>query len=393
VVARDVAERKALEVRLAQADRMASVGVLAAGVAHEINNPLVYILNNVSYVLNEMPQQHVELREALREARGGAERVRDIVKDLKTFARTDERMGPVDVRQVLESSIRVAENEIRFRAQIVRRYEDIPQVEANARLGQVFLNLLLNAAHSIREGDPLNNRITVSTFTAGGRVAICVEDSGAGIPRDKIEKIFDPFFTTKPIGMGTGLGLSICRNIATALGGEIQVVSEVGIGSSFTVWLPALAQRVEPVHMPSSIPPPQTVRPLRILVVDDDVFVARATRRLLRANHQITLASGGREALNLISQNDYDIVLCDVMMPEMTGMELHLAVKHLWPQVAERFVFITGGPFTPEAKEMFDGVSNPFVQKPFTPADLFGVLEDASYRRYSTSDTLSSVAS
>jgi two-component system, cell cycle sensor histidine kinase and response regulator CckA len=381
VVARDVAERKQLEVQLAQADRLASVGVLAAGVAHEINNPLVYILNNVSYALNELPPQLTELRDALREARSGAERVRDIVKDLKTFARSDERMGPVDVRQVLESSIRVAENEIRFRAQLVRRYEDTPQVEANARLGQVFLNLLLNAAHSIREGDPLNNRIVVSTFVAEGRVAVCVEDTGAGIPREKLGKIFDPFFTTKPIGMGTGLGLSICRNITTALGGEIQVSSEVGIGSRFTVWLPGIRHRVDPVRLPSSIPPPATVKSLRVLVVDDDAFVARAIRRLLRSNHVVTLANGGREALELMAKDEFDVVFCDVMMPVMTGLELHQEVRTRFPLLAERFIFITGGPFTPEARELFDQVKNPCIQKPFTPADLAQVLENASYQR------------
>jgi CheY-like chemotaxis protein len=354
---------------------------LAAGVAHEINNPLVYILNNVSYVLNELPTHLSELRDALKEARSGAERVRDIVKDLKTFARSDERMGPVDVRQVLESSIRVAENEIRFRAQLIRRYEDTPPVEANARLGQVFLNLLLNAAHSIREGDPLGNRIVVSTFVADGRVAISVDDTGAGIPREKLGKIFDPFFTTKPVGMGTGLGLSICRNITTALGGELQVTSEVGMGSRFTVWLPAIQQAPVQARLPSSIPPPSTVPSLRVLVVDDDAFVARAIRRLLRTNHAVTLANGGEEALALMAKHDFDVVFCDVMMPVMTGMELHQEVLRRFPPLADRFIFITGGPFTPEAKELFDQVKNPCIQKPFAPADLIQALEDASYLR------------
>jgi two-component system, cell cycle sensor histidine kinase and response regulator CckA len=381
VVARDIAERKQMEIQLAQADRLASVGVLAAGVAHEINNPLVYILNNVSYALNELPPQYAELRDALREARSGAERVRDIVKDLKTFARSDERMGPVDVRQVLEASIRVAENEIRFRAQLVRRYEDTPPVEANARLGQVFLNLLLNAAHSIREGDPLGNRIVVSTFVADGRVGVSVDDTGAGIPREKLGKIFDPFFTTKPVGMGTGLGLSICRNITTALGGELQVTSEVGMGSRFTVWLPAIQQTVIPVRLPSSMPPPSTIQSLRVLVVDDDAFVARAIRRLLRSNHTVTLANGGKEALELMGTQEFDVVFCDVMMPVMTGMELHQEVLKRFPRLAERFVFITGGPFTPEAKELFDQVKNPCLQKPFAPADLVQALENASYQR------------
>jgi PAS domain S-box-containing protein len=376
-VAREITERKEMEVQLAQADRLASVGVLAAGVAHEINNPLVYILNNVSYVLNDLPEQYTELRLALREARSGAERVRDIVKDLKTFARSDERMGPVDVTSLLESALKVAANEFKFRARVVRDYaQNLPLVEANSRLGQVFLNLVLNAAHAIREGDPDNNTISVSTRCENDRVLVSIRDTGSGIEADKLKKIFDPFFTTKPVGMGTGLGLSICRNITTSLGGEIQVQSELGAGSVFSVALPALERGHVVVAAPSTMPPPDVSRrSLNILVVDDDAFVARAIRRLLKPNHSVTIASGGAQALELMVHGNYDVVFCDVMMPMMTGMELHQEVKRRFPDLAHRFVFVTGGPFTPEARGSFDRVTNPCIQKPFTPAELANVLE------------------
>ena len=381
-VARDITERKQLEIQLAQADRLASVGVLAAGVAHEINNPLAYILNNVSYALSELPGQYSELREALREARSGAERVRDIVKDLKTFARSDERMGPVDVREVLDSTLKVAQNELRFRARVQTQYpEQVPMVEANARLGQVFLNLLLNAAHSIREGEPLKNRISIAVTVEGKRVGVSIEDTGSGIPPARLTKIFDPFYTTKPVGMGTGLGLSICRNIATALGGSIHVQSEVGVGSRFTLWLPAMECAEQPAPKSSSVPPPDGGTELRVLVVDDDAFVARAIRRLLRSQHQVTLAGGGSEALELMEGHRYDVVFCDVMMPDMTGMELHQEVRRRHPELAERFVFVTGGPFTPEARELFDRVTNPCIQKPFTPADLAQALRSSVFHR------------
>lgn len=384
-VTRDITERKQMEIQLAQADRLASVGVLAAGVAHEINNPLVYILNNVSYALSELPAQFFELRDALREARSGAERVRDIVKDLKTFARSDERMGPMDVRQVLDSTLKVAHNELRFRARVETHYpERVPMVEANARLGQVFLNLLLNAAHSIREGEPLRNRIAITVTVEGKRVGVAIEDTGTGIPPARLTKIFDPFYTTKPVGMGTGLGLSICRNITTALGGEIYVQSEEGVGSRFTVWLPAMEPAEQLSPNSSSVPPPDGGQSLKVLVVDDDAFVARAIRRLLRAKHQVTLAGGGSEALELMAGCRYDVVFCDVMMPDMTGMELHQEVRRRNPDLAERFVFVTGGPFTPEARELFDRVKNPCIQKPFTPADLAQVLQSSVYYREPT---------
>ena len=384
VVAREITERKQLEAQLAQSDRLASVGVLAAGVAHEINNPLVYIMNNLSFVLTHMPDGFDELASALREARSGAERVRDIVKDLKTFSRSDsEKMEPMDVRTILDSAIKVAHNEIRHRAQLVRHYEDIPAVDANTRLGQVFLNLILNASHAIGEGDVSNNQITVSVERrdAQNQVLVSIRDTGVGIPGDRLSKIFDPFFTTKPVGVGTGLGLSICRNITEAMGGHIDVTSEVGVGSTFTVSLPYSAQRSAGLVQPSSRPPMQSTRSLRVLVVDDDVFVARSIRRLLRPQHDVTLALSGRQALGLIRNSDYDVIFCDVMMPEMTGMELHAAVSKQNLQLSERFVFITGGPFTPEARQLFDAVTNPCIQKPFTPTDLANVLESAIHGR------------
>jgi two-component system cell cycle sensor histidine kinase/response regulator CckA len=380
VVAREITERKQMEAQLAQSDRLASVGVLAAGVAHEINNPLVYIMNNLSYALTHLPDGLDELASALREARSGAERVRDIVKDLKTFSRSDsEKMDPVDVRTYLDSAIKVAHNEIRHRAQLVRHYDDIPLVDANARIGQVFLNLILNAAHAIGEGDVTHNQITVNVERrdATRQVVVSIKDTGVGIPSERLAKIFDPFYTTKPIGVGTGLGLSICRNITEALGGRIDVTSEVGAGSTFTVSLPYSDQRQNAQLQPSSRPPALAVRSLRVLVVDDDVFVARSIRRLLRPQHDVTLALSGRQALSLIRNSDFDVIFCDVMMPEMTGMELHAAVSKQNAKLSERFVFITGGPFTPEARQLFDAVTNPCIQKPFTPTDLANVLESA----------------
>jgi CheY-like chemotaxis protein len=237
----------------------------------------------------------------------------------------------------------------------------------------------LNAAHAIGEGDVSNNQITVRVERrdALGQVLVSIQDTGVGIPGDRLSKIFDPFFTTKPVGVGTGLGLSICRNITEALGGHIEVTSEVGVGSTFTVSLPYSTQRLAGQMQPSSRPPAQSTRSLRVLVVDDDVFVARSIRRLLRPQHDVTLALSGRQALGLIRNSDYDVIFCDVMMPEMTGMELHAAVSKQNEKLSERFVFITGGPFTPEARQLFDNVTNPCIQKPFTPTDLANVLESA----------------
>ena len=246
----DATERRDLRAQLVIADRMASIGTLAAGVAHEINNPLAYVVANLGFVreavaeLSHPPADPAgvlgSLGQALDDARDGAERVRRIVLDLKALSRSDETTLPVDVRGALDAALAVAGHEIARRATLVRRLAPVPCVVANAgRLGQVFLNLLVNAAQAIPEGNPAGHEIRVATSTdARGRVVVEIADTGSGIPPEILERMFDPFFTTKPAGVGTGLGLAISRGIVAALGGEIQVESEVGAGSTFRVLLP-----------------------------------------------------------------------------------------------------------------------------------------------------------
>jgi PAS domain S-box-containing protein len=263
-VVRDVTERKKLLSLLMVSDRMASVGTLAAGVAHEINNPLAAVVANLDYMVQSLGRRVAgdeaileDLREPLADAREAAERVRLIVRDLKIFSRSpnDEPRGAVDVKAVMESSLRMAWNEIRHRARLVKLYGAVPGVEVNeARLGQVFLNLIVNAAQALPEGHADLNEIRVSTFQSGDCVVIEVSDTGLGIPPDVIGRIFDAFFTTKAVGVGTGLGLAICHRIVTDMGGELTVASELGKGATFRVALPAARERepergvaVEPV--------------------------------------------------------------------------------------------------------------------------------------------------
>jgi PAS domain S-box-containing protein len=257
VHARDLTERKRLEAQLVMADRLASVGRLAATVGHEINNPLAFVLANLELSLEGFAEggpldaaRAREIAEMLREAREGAERVRHIVRDLKVFSRGEsDEIRAVDPRRVIDSCISMAKGEIRHRARLVKRYGFTPRVLANeARLGQVLLNLLINAAHAIPEDAPGEHTITVTTGTdPRGLVEIEVHDTGSGIPDDVKKHIFEPFFTTKPGGAGTGLGLSICQNIVAALGGEITVESEVGKGTAFRVYLPAARDSEPPV--------------------------------------------------------------------------------------------------------------------------------------------------
>jgi CheY-like chemotaxis protein/two-component sensor histidine kinase len=303
-------------------------------------------------------------------AREGAERVRAIVRDLKTFARgDDERRGPVDVRRVLDASINMAWNEIRHRARLVKEYDAVPTTSANeARLGQVFLNILVNAAQAMPVGSAADNTIRVRTTPGpGGTVVVEVSDTGPGIPREVLERIFDPFFTTKPIGVGTGLGLWICQGIITGLGGTIEATSPPGGGATFRVTLPAGGQGDhEPARRSSTPAEEEPSQRGRVLVIDDEVALARTLSSALVEEHDVVATSSGREALELLHKDDrFDVVLCDLMMPDVTGMDVYERVAKERPDLAARFVFVTGGAFTARAREFLDQVSSPRLEKPF----------------------------
>ena len=357
------AEQARMRERLVISERMASAGTLAAGVAHEINNPLGVAMANVEFAadaLSRMVQDPgvVGLEEPLRDAREALERIRDIVRDVKLFSRPhDDATTAVDVRRVLDSSTRMAWNEIRHRAKLVKDYQAVPMVSANeSRLGQVTLNLVVNAAQAIGEGQADTNEIRVSTRTTDdGRACIEVSDTGCGIPTENLERIFDPFFTTKAVGVGTGLGLAICHRIVTELGGHITVESEIGKGSRFRISLPAVDERARP-ERPSTPLPAKATRQ-KILIVDDEETLARAIERSLRPDHDVTVVTRAREALARIEGGErFDVILTDVMMPEMTGMDMYERLRQVAPDQAEHVVFLTGGAFTPAAREFLDTV-------------------------------------
>jgi PAS domain S-box-containing protein len=373
-IARDVGERNRLQAQLVLADRMASVGTLATAVAHEVNNPLSFVLNNAEFLGTELPKLEAELppgridelKEVAEEIRLGANRIRNIIRSLMTFSRSaDEARGEVDVRKSLDIALGLVDREIRHRARLVTAYAETPPVFANeGRLGQVFLNLLLNAAHAIPEGAADRHEIRVLTRSEGDRVVLEIRDTGSGIPADILPRVFDPFFTTKPVGQGTGLGLSICHSIVTSLGGTIHIDSRAGKGTTVQVSLPAAARRIREERVFSA---PAAVRHgrARILVVDDEPTVARALVRVLR-EHDTVVAQSGREALGLLEHDrDFDVIFCDLMMPQLTGMDVYEWIQAQQPGLESRFVFLTGGAFTPRARAFMDEVPNIFLEKPF----------------------------
>ncbi len=384
----DVTEHRRLQEQLMVSDRMASVGILAAGVAHEINNPLAAVLTNLHMALEALPSLEVnaasefnrsEMGEELRDALEASERLRDIVRDLKIFSRTPETsLGPVDIQRILESSLRMAWNELKHRARVVRKLQTVPMVHGDeSRLGQVFLNLIINAVQAMEEGHAGANTITISTsLDPRGRVEVVVADTGSGMSQEVLGHLFTPFYTTKPVGVGTGLGLSICNRIVQALGGEIMVESELGKGSSFRVFLPA-SDAVSAVRRTGRVRRPIAALSARILVIDDEPIVGTALKRVMGKDNDVVTETGARKALERIQAGEhFDLILCDLMMPDMTGVDFYNELKAFAPERAADIVFMTGGAFTPKARSFLDTVNNERLEKPFDMATLKNLVQE-----------------
>ena len=392
-VGRTQAEQNQSGLRLFEADRLVELGSLAGGLAHQINNALTYMRLGlgrlVSLELSRKPATPIRLHriELLQDVREGVSRIERIIHQLENFSRMEDRsIVSIDVADLLDSVLRVAAPEIRHRARLVCDYRGVSPVQGNeGRLRQVFLHLLINAAQAIPEGEAHLNEIGVTACTGpDGCVVISVKDSGMGIAPEMLGRIFEPFFTTKPAGQGIGLGLSICHDMVAALDGEISVESVLGQGTTVRVTLPSSNQRVASVPVPSSqasVAVPSETLHGRILIIDDDRPVAAAVALEL-GNHDVVVAGSGREALHILEHDkEFDVILCDLIMPEITGMDVYESIKVIDPALAERFAFMTGGAFTTPAGRFLAEVTNPRIDKPFEPNALHALVRRIVARR------------
>jgi signal transduction histidine kinase len=391
---RDKAEQNRITARTLQTERLAAIGQLAAGVAHEINNPASFVMANLDQLgryagrLLELVRQTRELLEA----QGGAEllanfgalaqkndveyivadmepmisetlegmvRIRNIVANLGRFASWGaEDVEEVDLNQMVDSVLALAQSELRVRGRLERQTGPVPPVRAvQGRLANAVLNVVINAAHALDPARAAKNVVTVATGVDGGRIFIRVADTGAGIPAEVLPKIFDPFFTTKKAGVGSGLGLAISQDVLRKLGGEITAESREGQGTVVTIWLPLETPAAGPGE-----------RQPRVLVVDDEVPVLKAMNRILGDAFAVSLASSGEEALaRLAEDQDFDLILCDLVMPGLDGHQFYHQAIRQWPELEPRFLFFTGGAYPPSLKGFYQAMKERTIPKPLDP--------------------------
>jgi PAS domain S-box-containing protein len=385
--ATDITHEKLMESRMRTADRLIAAGTLAAGVAHEINNPLTYVLGSVELMQRRLaahPPAAAATKELVAQMIDGIDRIRSVVADVRSFARQDDdAAGPVDPRVVCTSAIRIVATDVRHRAVVTTGLaEDTPCVMANeSKLGQVVINLLVNAVQAMpQERAVAENTIAVRTrMLPTGEATIEVEDNGTGIAADVLPRLFDPFFTTKPIGLGTGLGLAVCEGLVASVGGRIEVASEVGRGSTFSVIIPAMAPSAERAVLPApSIPTTPTTA--HVLVIDDEPLIRDVVVRTLVAHgYHVDEAQSGRDGLERALAGDArQVILCDLMMPDLDGAMLFEELSQRRPELRSRVVFISGGAVTERMRAFIERPDVLVIHKPFAVERLITAIERAA---------------
>jgi signal transduction histidine kinase/CheY-like chemotaxis protein len=409
-------EQEQMRAFYVHSEKLAALGTLVAGVAHEVNNPLTSLLlsveglklrvNPVHGALSQLEEQLrqkatlsreelleisrvgrtgapiTETRELLQEIEAAAQTIARVVRDLKLFSRPDDDLAPevIDLRALMDQVLRIVGRQIRAYGSLELDYEtELPLVVAPAaRLAQVFTNILLNAAHAITEVSRPSHRIRISTRSDDEAVAICISDTGPGIPAEVVNRIFDPFFTTKRPGVGTGLGLSISRSILRRIGGDLLVESIHGDGATFIALIPRPSRRdlYEAYRRSSSLTPPAS-RPQpnrRVLVVDADERVLRAFARTLDTHYDLLLARDAEEAIDLLASGSHaDAVVADVSLPEASGITLYAWLTKERAELCRFVVFVTAE--EQSKPSLIAETEQPVLQKPVSRGDLLGAID------------------
>jgi len=386
-IEKDVKQKREL-ARASELERLVSLGSLIGGIAHEINNPLAFIEGSLDVLRRQLVTSVHPARlavdslsvasalRALERTKVGVDRIAEVVRCVSMFASVDpESDGPLNVHDVLEASLQVAENEIRHCALIERDYESLPLTYGNpAKLGQVFLNVILNAVRAIRGAAEGQHLITVKTRSTRGWVAVTISDTAATLDAAAQRALFDPLTSVATGRMGLHFGLAVSREIVEAVGGVIEVHTRASRGTEVCVTLPSCTEAV--------FEPPVTRRLERrvkdrvsIMVVDDDPLMCEVLAALLASDYDVTAFTSPRAALAVMLEGDIDLILCDVMMPELSGIDVYERLDQERPELARRFIFLTGGAFTERARIFLKRIDRPVITKPFARKKLLDAIQ------------------
>jgi two-component system, NtrC family, sensor kinase len=396
-----------IESHLVRSSRLAAIGEIAAGIAHEVNNPAASTLTNLELLQGDLAKLVVEVHapdrslpslvaaldgfcaeagESVRDSFEGIQRIAFIVRGLRGFARIDgDDVENVDVNEVVKTAYNLVRPQIRHVARVdlaLTASETLPA--SRGRLIQVVVNLLLNAAQAIDEGG--GGTIQVVTSNTSDGVLLRVEDDGPGVPPAIAPRIFDPFFTTKGADRGTGLGLSVCADIIHRHRGTLRLRQGGLKGACLEAVIPLETGLAPEVAPRTSLPP--SGPPLRILVIDDEVILIRAYRRLLGRCHEVVASSGGEEALSILaSDRNFDVILCDLMMPGTDGVDIYEALERMHPELVERVAFVTGGPTSARAQNFLRRPGIVSLDKPISSAALAHYIASRQADKQSPADT------
>ena len=370
---RDITERKQAEVEKREleqkaqlASRLASVGEMAAGIAHEINNPLTGVIGFAQLLMQkDIPD---DLKEPLKIINDGAKRVADIVSRLLTFARRHKpERGYVDINEIIETTLdlRAYEMETANIKVTTRLAPDLPQTVADgSQLQQVFLNIIINAETEMKLAHGRGN-LLIKTETIDSTIRISFKDDGPGIARENLGKVFDPFFTTREVGSGTGLGLSLCHGIIAEHNGRIYVRSRLGRGATFIAELPIVVEDKQLELPESTAGEAERVAGARILVVDDEPAILQLLERVLTdEGHEVETTDSADGALAKINSEQYNLILLDIKLPGMSGIELYKRIQGMAGSLASRVIFITGDTIGANTRDFLSRTRAHYITKP-----------------------------
>ncbi|HEU4577381.1 MAG TPA: response regulator [Polyangiaceae bacterium] len=397
--------------RLDSIERLASLARMAAGVAHQINNPLTVVLANAELVTRELERRRAgaapphadvsadqqrldETIQVQTELRLAAQRIARIVANIQFFCQpSSPPSARADVRRAIERALRQTTTDLSGCARVIQDLRPVPKVKiSEAHLTEMMRQLLLNAGQAIEARAGSGNEICIHTrLVEDGNVLIELADTGCGLSPEVQRRMFEPFFTTKPLGSGTGLGLSICHGIVTSAGGRLSVEARPEGGAQVSVLVPSVdsasgqmplvprlgqfAARSPRLRLPSAKRLAREQR--RILMVDDEPMLLRSVRRLL-PEYEIVCVESAKKALALLdSGRPFDLIVSDVMMPEMSGIDFYEELCARYPDEARRVVFVTGGALGHHVGNFLGSVPNMRLEKPFAAADLRRVIEQA----------------